>query len=281
MTDPVESFVDLPAGRFRTLQWGTTGETVLFLHGLTGVAEVWGPLVAHLDTTRCYVALDQRGHGQSPSAPSLDYSSGAFVQDTLALVRGLGGRVHLVGHSMGARVALIMAARHPEVLRSTAIIDIGPEASRANIASTLQGLASRPQRFASRQAALAFAFRNRTPAPADEAIFLARLMPDPAGPKGSLAWRSPAESLGACVSRQRARNYWKEWRSILPPALFVHGGTSSEVSTRIADTMCAANPSVEFRRLEGVGHNVPLIAPERLAGILQDFWRSVGSGETY
>lgn len=267
-----EQWLKLKAGSFRTLSWGAGHETVLFLHGLTGVAEVWGPTVSKLTPGRRYVALDQRGHGQSPRDQNLDYSTSAFLTDTLEVVSQLGTHVHLVGHSMGARIALLAAARHPDRLRSTTIIDIGPEASAKNIAGTVSGLANRPDRFSDRAEALAFGFRSRTPTPMDEAIFLARCEEQN---DGSLTWRSSAEVLGECVRRQRSRGYWAEWRSIRGPAMFVHGAASAEVSTAVADRMHESNRRVRFERLPGVGHNVPLIAPDALAALLQDFWRSL------
>ena len=261
--------LELRAGRFRMLTWGEGDETVLFLHGLTGVAEAWLPTVRLLSPGRRYVALDQRGHGQSPADPGLDYSAGAFVRDAVEAIEQIGAPLHLVGHSMGARVALLAAARYPQLLLSTAIIDIGPEASRANIRDTVAGLDRRPERFESREEALAFAFRKRTPTGDDEAIFLARLV---AADDGSFRWRSPAAVLAECVSRQRSRSYWQDWRRIRGRAMLVHGGSSTEVSTAIADRMHHENSSVRFERLDGVGHNIPLIAPGALAGLLEDFW---------
>lgn len=272
-----EAFVNLSAGSFRTLTWGTGAETVLFLHGLTGVSEVWGPTVSHLPPGRRYVALDQRGHGQSARGTALDYSAGAFVRDTREVINLLGGKVHLVGHSMGARIALIMAARFPGQLVSSTVVDIGPEASRKNIADTVAGLSRRPESFADRDAALAFGFRSRVPTAADEAVYMARLQRHA---DGSYTWLSPRDALNACVTRQRSRNYWKEWRQIRGPAMFVHGGASAEVSTGIAHRMRQSNPSVRFERLTDVGHDVPLIAPQTLAGLLDGFWQSVGLAET-
>jgi pimeloyl-ACP methyl ester carboxylesterase len=54
--------------------------------------------------------------------------------------------VHLVGHSMGARVALLLAVRFPRLLDSVAIVDIGPEASASNVAQTARGVSLRPER---------------------------------------------------------------------------------------------------------------------------------------
>jgi 2-(acetamidomethylene)succinate hydrolase len=268
---PSESFVELSPGPFRVLTWADGRETVLFLHGLTAVAEAWGPTIEHLPATRRYVAIDQRGHGQSPRPPT-GYGTGAFVRDTLAVIRWLGTPVHLVGHSMGARVAMLLAARHPAVLRSVAVVDIGPEASKANIETTIAAIASRPEEFETEAEAVAFAFRNRAPTPEAVALLLARLEPSA---NGRLRWRAPREALEQTVRSHRSRGYWPEWRSIELPALFIHGGTSNEVSVAIADRMCAENRRVRFERYEPVGHNIPLVAPERLAQSLEQFWRSV------
>ena len=102
---------------------------MLFLHGLTGVAEVWQETVDALGEgrPRC-VAIDQRGHGDSPHGGP--YHVRQLVQDALAAARAAGmERPHLVGHSMGARVAMAAAAWRPRAWRTVAMADIGPEAS--------------------------------------------------------------------------------------------------------------------------------------------------------
>lgn len=275
MSEASVSFIEAGALRFRALTWGAGGETVLLLHGLTAVAEVWSATVANLPQTRRYVAIDQRGHGQS-SAPATGYSASDMVSDTRAVIERLGGSVHLVGHSMGARVALVLAARHARLLRSVAIVDIGPEASKANISATVRGIQGRPERFASRQDALAFGFRNRKPTPEDERVFLARFEPHA---DGSLTWRASREALTACVTAQRSRNYWTDWRRISIPALYIHGGASNEVPYEIAEKMRRENPSVRFERFEGIGHNIPLIAPGELAASLERHWTAPSDSE--
>ena len=66
MSDATVKWIDLAGGRFRLLEWPGRGPGVLFLHGLTGVAEVWEPTVERLgqDRPRSF-AFDQRGHGHS------------------------------------------------------------------------------------------------------------------------------------------------------------------------------------------------------------------------
>jgi 2-(acetamidomethylene)succinate hydrolase len=272
MSEPVESIIRPMGVPYRTLTWGSGDETVLFLHGLSGVAEVWIPTIDHLEPSRRYVAMDLTGHGRS-WAPSTGYAAHQMATGPVTVIEDL-GRVHLVGHSLGARLAMLIAAQFPQMLRSAAIVDIGPEASKANITATVRGIESRPERFSSRDEALAFAFRSRTPTPLDERIFLARL---DGHDDGSFTWRASKAALIEAVTKQRSRSYWKEWGRITLPTMYVHGGASNEVSTAIADRMRAENPSVRFERLAGVGHNIPLIAPGQLAGLLESHWSTLSA----
>ena len=278
MSEPLPQWVPTPDGTFRLLEWDGREPPVLFLHGLTGVAEVWGPTIDALGASppRC-LALDQRGHGHS-TKPKTGYSIGAYVRDAVDIIEELGlAPLHLVGHSMGARVAMVLAARFPRLLRSVAVVDIGPEAWRANYEQTVQALDRMPPSYPNMASALGGAARARGAESADAvlnarrltAIAEARLR---ALPDGSVAWLADREALKQTVVAHRSRDYWAEWKRIGVPALFVRGGTSAEVRPRVAAKMRATNPGVRFVQFEGVGHNVPLLVPERLAATLLNFW---------
>lgn len=275
------------AGAFRVLDWEGDGPPVLFLHGLTGVAEVWGPTVEALGEGSRYLAMDQRGHGHSPKPPS-GYAIADYIQDVRAVVQEMGiAPLHLVGHSMGARVAMVFAARHPELLRSVAIVDIGPEAWRQNYEQTVKGLARLLLSYPNMDAALSRG-RSRggesvdsalTSAPSDapsperlRAIAEARMQ---TLPDGSIAWLASREALERSVISHRSRSFWTEWKRIDIPALLVRGGDSTEVREHISDKMRELNSRVEFVQLDDVGHNIPLLAPKRLAHTLREFWQAM------
>ena len=95
---------------------------VLLIHGSTGTGRSNWSLAAPLLARHRYVIVpDCRGHGQS-SNPGLSYSFKEMADDMAALVRALGfPKAHIIGHSNGGNVALVMLVEHPEVVQ-TAIL---------------------------------------------------------------------------------------------------------------------------------------------------------------
>lgn len=288
MSAPTVRTLSLSAGEFRVLEWPGSAPPVVLLHGLTGVAEVWGPTVAAFDPVRRSFAMDQRGHGHS-AKPAAGYDIAAFVGDLIEAVEALQlPRPHLAGHSMGARVALVAAARHPEHFRSVAIVDIGPEQWRVNWQSSVAAFDRMPASYPGVEAALGGG-RSRGTESTDAAlserpddrtlrsIALARLrtLPD-----GAVAWLADRQALKKTVVAHRSRNYWRDWERIGIPALLIRGGTSGELRPEVSERMRRRNPRVAFRELENVGHNIPLLAPARLAVTLSEFWRSIDGAAT-
>jgi len=110
------------------LSWSDAGVPLLLLHGFGNDAHVWddfAPAVAPYYRT---LALDQRGHGDSAHDPELRYDHDSMARDAIAALDALGiERVVLVGHSMGGRVSMRFARRHPERLAGLVIVDAGPE----------------------------------------------------------------------------------------------------------------------------------------------------------
>ncbi|MEO9256355.1 MAG: alpha/beta hydrolase, partial [Tepidiformaceae bacterium] len=221
---PSTKWVATPAGAFRALDWEGVGAPVLFLHGLTGVAEVWGPTIEALGGGSRYLAMDQRGHGHSPKPPT-GYGIAEYVRDVRAAVHEMGlAPLHLVGHSMGARVAMVFAARHPELLRSVSIVDIGPEEWRENYEQTVKGLARLPLSYPSMDAALTRG-RSRGGESIDSALAVAPSgAPSPERlraiaearmqtlPDGTVAWLASREALEQSVVSHRSRSFWTEWK---------------------------------------------------------------------
>ena len=108
---------------------GSTGprnerDVVIIIPGITSPAITWGfvgeRFGQHFDT---YV-LDVRGRGLSEASESLDYSLDAQAADVVAFAEALGlTRYALVGHSMGARIAVRAARSNPKGLTRMVLVD--------------------------------------------------------------------------------------------------------------------------------------------------------------
>jgi pimeloyl-ACP methyl ester carboxylesterase len=115
---------------------------LVFLHYWGGTSRTWHPVIERLsDSVRC-VALDQRGWGQS-SAPATGYATGDLAGDAHAVTSALGLTDYiLVGHSMGGKVAQLLASQRPDGLRGVVLVAPAPakpvpvpEARRAEMAA--------------------------------------------------------------------------------------------------------------------------------------------------
>lgn len=99
------------------------GDPVLLLHGFSGSANglyvAPGTVDALVDAGYKVIALDQRGHGGSDKPHAAEAYGFAMVEDVRMLLDALEiGQVHLVGYSMGGKVANTFRAQHPERLLS-------------------------------------------------------------------------------------------------------------------------------------------------------------------
>ncbi len=104
---------------------GSSGETIVFSHGLLWGTELFEPQVAALrDRYRC-IAWDHRGQGRSAADPNRHCIGMELVwQDAVALLEALGvAGAHFVGLSMGGFVGMRMAARRPDLVNKLILIE--------------------------------------------------------------------------------------------------------------------------------------------------------------
>ena len=122
------------------------GEPVLLLHGFPQTAVMWDAVAAGLHQ-RGYrtVAPSQRGYSPGARPPGVrSYRLPELVEDAAAVAeQAAGGPVHLVGHDWGGIVAWMLAASHPDLVRTLTTIS-GPHlaAYRRAALRTRQALAA-------------------------------------------------------------------------------------------------------------------------------------------
>jgi pimeloyl-ACP methyl ester carboxylesterase len=103
-----------------TTIWKGQGETVVLLHGIASSKDIWDPLLAQLrPTDKNIVAMDLLGYGKSPKPDWSKYSTQEQATAVLATLkkRHIRGRITIVGHSMGALVAVHIATVRPRLVK--------------------------------------------------------------------------------------------------------------------------------------------------------------------
>ena len=102
------------------------GPPVALLHGLFGAAANFGTVQKRLAERFRVIALDLRNHGNSPHAPHMSYPT--MAEDVLETLRARSALpCALVGHSMGALVALDAAGRYPDKVRALGLCGVATE----------------------------------------------------------------------------------------------------------------------------------------------------------
>lgn len=119
-------------------QYGT-GEPLVILHGLFGQCDNWASIAKALGENYTVYCMDLPNHGQSPHTEEFNYP--AMVEDVRMTVENLGlNKFHLLGHSMGGKVAMFFAQAYPEMLISLMVIDIGTKYYRPHHQEIIAGL---------------------------------------------------------------------------------------------------------------------------------------------
>lgn len=102
------------------------GPPLVLIHGLTGNLAVWHfTLVPRLRHEYTMLTYDLRGHGRS-DMPATHYTTADMADDLLGLMDHLGiDKAHLLGHSLGADIALHLAMTNPDRVDKIVAIEAG------------------------------------------------------------------------------------------------------------------------------------------------------------
>ena len=109
-----------------------SGAPLLLLHGWGGRADSFLPVTRDFSAARTVYAVDFPGHGNSPEPPA-PWSVTEYMELIWAFIRRMDiSGCDIIAHSFGGRVALLLAAEHPEAVRRmvlTGCAGIKPPAS--------------------------------------------------------------------------------------------------------------------------------------------------------
>ena len=116
--------VPVDGGDLRVLLWGNGKHVAVAVHGITASAMAWQAVARQMPSDWTLAAPDLRGRGHSAELPG-PYGLEQHAADVSAVLRHLGGRPVLAGHSMGAYVGLLTRDAHPQLVRRLVLVDGG------------------------------------------------------------------------------------------------------------------------------------------------------------
>ncbi|HEV8388922.1 MAG TPA: alpha/beta fold hydrolase, partial [Dongiaceae bacterium] len=241
------------------------GEAVILVHGVGMAAEIWSPQIEALSREYDIIAYDVLGHGGS-TLPPADARLSDYADQLLAVMDGLGiAGAHIVGHSMGALVALEFALLHPDRVRSVAALNAvygrSPE-QRAAVQSRAAALETGDARGAA-EATIARWFgdpiSDRLAAAADKTRRLLQLV-DRAG---------YARTYGVFASADDAHR--GRLQSLQAPALFMTGEGDPNSTPAMSRAMAESAPDARCEIVAGERHMMALTAPDEINRRLMAF----------
>ena len=241
------------------------GELVLFLHGIGGNRRNWHPQLPAVSAHYHAAAWDARGYGESDDVDG-PRAFEDFAADLLRVVDHFGvAKAHLVGLSMGGRIAAAFHAAHPDRVASLALCDTHMGFAHFS--------AEQRERFVALRRDPLLAGRT----PAEIATTVANtLIGDP---DNEVAFDALVDSL----SRLRAESYIKtieasvdldqaaNFDGISVPTVIIVGALDRLTPPKLARTIHARIPGSELHVIEGAGHLSNIEAPDEFNRILLAF----------
>ncbi|MEW6056621.1 MAG: alpha/beta hydrolase [Bdellovibrionota bacterium] len=236
-------------GQLHAITKGVPGNpAVVCIHGLLGSSRNLFRLVEAIADQGFYVvAYDQRGHGHSFHAD--DYHLETLAQDALSIIEEKGlGQAHLIGHSLGARVALAAAATAvPRKIKSLTMLDAGIRVNPTGRESVHSIIDPLPESFGSKLEAEQFLERFQQSV---KLFLLSNLRTR----DSRLHWNFDLRGIRKALLPAMDHDQTQAWKNISCPILVLRGENSEYLSQEDVDQMQALRPDARFVVVSKAGH---------------------------
>ncbi|MFH7245330.1 MAG: alpha/beta fold hydrolase [Spirulina sp.] len=239
---------------------------ILLIHGFGANLNQWRHNLPALSAMAPVYAIDLLGFGDAEKAAA-SYGATLWAEQGADFIRQIIGQpVNLVGHSLGALVAMTIAHRHPDWVRQLLLITVPTAASRedvvadwvADLARTVESLVASPLllrplfRVVRQRKFLARALRGiyvRSEAVDEDLIDTFALPPQQ---------RGAARTLCYLVNARSDPNFSPSVTGMLTeltqPTLILWGQRDRVIPPRLADGLADLNPHLQLQFLPDVGH---------------------------
>jgi pimeloyl-ACP methyl ester carboxylesterase len=276
---------------------GPDAPRALYLHGLGGSATNWTELAGLLAGHVNGVAVDLPGFGLSRPPATADYRMSTQADVVATMLTELGGEpVHVFGNSMGGGIALLLAAKHPELVRTLTVIspampDLRPVVSRMSDPRMALAMVPLLGRSAQRRLSMLTA-RERTEQmlrlcfAEPERVSAARFDLAVAEHTERMATPGAGAAMGPAVNAiirdwlaPPEKSMWAVAHRVHVPTLVVWGGQDKVISVRKAVRTTRLLRRGRLLVLPRTGHTAQMERPVTVARAALGMWAAVRRGE--
>jgi pimeloyl-ACP methyl ester carboxylesterase len=283
--DPLVRIYEVPVGRHRisTLTMGS-GSDVLLLHGLGGTRASLFETAASLSRRYRVHAIDLPGFGSSSKPATGGYNARWFADIVCGLLDELEiPRAHLVGNSMGGRVAIEVGLQAPSRVRTLSMLAPSMAFRRGRewvplIRLLRPELAALPHMLRPNQVRDRFWSLVSRPERLDPTVG------DIAADEFLRTYRSRGARVAFYAAARQIyleapdgqNGFWTRLGQLQPPALFIWGSDDPLVPARFSRHVASVLPNAPQVVLSDCGHIPQIELPERTHALVLEFMASAG-----
>lgn len=247
------------------------GPPLMVVHGLFGSGTNWRGLARHWASRFTVHLVDARNHGDSPHAEVMDYTS--MAGDLIALLDRIApDGAHILGHSMGGKIAMMTALLEPERVRSLLVADVAPVTYTHDFDKELNALRALPLDALERRADADRLLAEHLPDAGLRAFLLQNLVLS----DGRFRWRINLDAIEAGIGDLTdfvapAGAIWSG------DASFIRGGRSSYVTDTHLDAARALFPGLRVATVDEAGHWLHAEQPQAFAAAVDAHFESLST----
>jgi pimeloyl-ACP methyl ester carboxylesterase len=251
---------------------GTPGYDLVLLHGSGGFHQWWHAAAPALEADWRVIAIDLSGHGDSgEQAARADYRPDRWAREVIAVLEATRAqRVVFAAHSMGGRVAMVVAAERPDLVAGIVLVDTNLGTTEEDAENQI-AYPGGERKFSPTREEVQARFRLSPPQPPPPDRLLEPIRKHSAKRMADgWSWKSSPNVVG----RFSLVHIDELAPRISAPIALLYGTESEVVSERRRSRAVAILPTlVEIVPIEGARHHVMIDEPELTAESVDAFAR--------